>query len=262
MYITSTGLLQGPRYIINFPTKRHWRGKSRLEDIETGLVDLVRVIEEHGITSVAIPPLGCGLGGLAWPMVKPRIEAALAPLNSVKIYLYAPACADAVRPTVIANNAPAMTPGRAALIGLMHRYLEGLLDIADLDGDIDMDVEGDRAMVSIVGEDLDPLVGKGGSVLDALQELTRLAITRETGDRSRMMLDIGGFRAARRDELTEIGTKAAKDAKSTREPVKLKPMTPFERKVVHDAVAAEGCASESEGEEPRRFVVVLPPNAD
>ena len=86
-------------------------------------------------------------------------------------------------------------------------YLEGLLDIADLDGDIDMDVEGDRAMVSIVGEDLDLLVGKGGTVLDALQELTRLAITRETGDRSRMMLDIGGFRAARRDELTEIGTK-------------------------------------------------------
>lgn len=128
MFITSTGLLQGPRYIINFPTKRHWRGKSRLEDIETGLVDLVRVIEEHGITSIAIPPLGCGLGGLAWPVVKPRIEAALAPLNSVQIYLYAPACADAVRPTVVANNAPAMTPGRAALIGLMHRYLEGLLD--------------------------------------------------------------------------------------------------------------------------------------
>jgi O-acetyl-ADP-ribose deacetylase (regulator of RNase III) len=128
MYIISTGLLQGPRYIINFPTKRHWRGKSRLEDIETGLVDLVRVIEEHGITSIAIPPLGCGLGGLAWPVVKPLIEAALAPLNSVQIYLYAPACVDAVRPTVIANNAPAMTPGRAALIGLMHRYLEGLLD--------------------------------------------------------------------------------------------------------------------------------------
>jgi len=141
-------------------------------------------------------------------------------------------------------------------------YLEGLLDIADLDGDIDMDVEGDRAMVSIVGEDLDLLVGKGGTVLDALQELTRLAITRETGDRSRMMLDIGGFRAARRDELTEIGTKAAKDAKAANEPVKLKPMTPFERKVVHDAVAAEGCASESEGEEPRRFVVVLPPASD
>jgi O-acetyl-ADP-ribose deacetylase (regulator of RNase III) len=128
MFITSTGLLQGPSYIINFPTKRHWRAKSRLEDIETGLVDLVRVIEEHGITSIAIPPLGCGLGGLAWPVVKPLIEAALAPLNSVQIYLYAPACVDAVRPTVIANNAPAMTPGRAALIGLMHRYLEGLLD--------------------------------------------------------------------------------------------------------------------------------------
>jgi spoIIIJ-associated protein len=137
-------------------------------------------------------------------------------------------------------------------------YLEGLLDIADLDGDIDMDVEGDRAMVSIVGDNLDQLVGKKGEVLEALQELSRLAVTRETGERSRMMLDIGGFRAARRDELTEIGTNAANKAKETGEPVRLSAMTPFERKVVHDAVAAAGAASESEGEEPRRFVVVLP----
>ena len=141
-------------------------------------------------------------------------------------------------------------------------YLEVLLDIADLDGDIDMDVEGDRAMVSIVGDDLDLLVGKGGSVLDALQELTRLAVTRETGDRSRLMLDIGGFRAEKREELTEIGTKAAMKAKESGERVSLKAMTPFERKVVHDAVAAAGCGSESEGEEPRRYVVVVPPAAD
>jgi len=138
-------------------------------------------------------------------------------------------------------------------------YLEGLLDIADLDGDIDMDVEGDRAAVSIVGEDLDQLVGAKGAVLDALQELTRLAVTRETGDRCRLMLDIGGFRAARRAELEEMGTKAANDAKDSGDAVHLAPMSPFERKVIHDAVAAAGARSESEGAEPKRHVVVLPP---
>lgn len=137
-------------------------------------------------------------------------------------------------------------------------YLEGLLDIADLDGDIDMDVEGDRALVSIVGGDLDHLVGDNGKVLDALQELTRLAVTRETGERSRLMLDIAGHRAARREALTALGTEAAQRATSTGEAVRLEPMTPFERKVVHDAVAAAGLTSESEGVEPRRYVVVLP----
>jgi len=137
-------------------------------------------------------------------------------------------------------------------------YLEGLLDIADLDGDIDMDVEGDRAAVSIVGADLKQLVGKGGAVLDAVQELTRLAVLRATGERSRLMLDIGGFRAARRAELTELGAKSAQEAKETGEPVKLAPMTPFERKVVHDAVAEAGLRSESDGEEPNRRVVVYP----
>ncbi|MFR9673073.1 protein jag [Streptomyces sp. TR06-5] len=141
-------------------------------------------------------------------------------------------------------------------------YLEGLLDIADLDGDIDMDVEADRAAVSIVGEgsprDLQKLVGRDGEVLEALQELTRLAVHRETGDRSRLMLDVAGFRARKREELTELGTKAAEDAKGSGEAVKLRPMTPFERKVVHDAVAAAGLRSESEGEEPQRCVVVLP----
>lgn len=141
-------------------------------------------------------------------------------------------------------------------------YLEGLLDIADLDGDIDMDVEGDRASVSIVGDsssrDLSKLVGRDGEVLEALQELTRLAVHRETGDRSRLMLDIAGFRARKRAELTELGEKAAEEVKGTGQPVMLKPMTPFERKVVHDAVAAAGLRSESEGEEPERRVVVLP----
>ncbi|GAA4101918.1 MULTISPECIES: R3H domain-containing nucleic acid-binding protein [Streptomyces] len=140
-------------------------------------------------------------------------------------------------------------------------YLEGLLDIADLDGDIDMDVEADRAAVSIIsdsGRDLQKLVGRDGEVLEALQELTRLAVHRETGDRSRLMLDIGGYRAKKRTELAELGAKAADEVKSTGAPVKLDPMTPFERKVVHDAVAAAGLRSESEGEEPQRFVVVLP----
>nr|WP_206324088.1 R3H domain-containing nucleic acid-binding protein [Streptomyces sp. HNM0574] len=141
-------------------------------------------------------------------------------------------------------------------------YLEGLLDIADMDGDIDMDVEADRAAVSIIGEgagrDLQKLVGRDGEVLEALQELTRLAVHRETGERSRLMLDIGGFRARKREELAELGAKAAKDARSGGEPVKLRPMTPFERKVVHDAVKAAGLRSESEGEEPQRCVVVLP----
>ncbi|MGP9019809.1 Jag family protein [Streptomyces sp. BR1] len=141
-------------------------------------------------------------------------------------------------------------------------YLEGLLDIADLDGDIDMDVEADRAAVSIISDagsrDLQKLVGRDGEVLEALQELTRLAVHRETGDRSRLMLDIAGFRAKKRTELAELGAKTADEVKNSGEPVKLRPMTPFERKVVHDAVAAAGLRSESEGEEPQRFVVVLP----
>ncbi|MFD4789393.1 protein jag [Streptomyces sp. NPDC058459] len=141
-------------------------------------------------------------------------------------------------------------------------YLEALLDIADLDGDIDMDVEADRASVSIIsdagGRDLQKLVGRDGEVLEALQELTRLAVHRETGDRSRLMLDIAGYRAQKRAELAELGAEAAAEVKSSGEPVKLKPMTPFERKVVHDAIKGAGLRSESEGEEPQRFVVVLP----
>lgn len=137
-------------------------------------------------------------------------------------------------------------------------YLEGLLDIADLDGDIEMDVENGRAMVAVVGENLNELVGDDGSVLDALQDLTRLAVMRETGHRSRLMLDVGGFRAGLRRQLTEQGERAAAQVKETGESVSLPPMTPFERKVVHDAIAAAGLVSESSGEEPNRHVVVLP----
>ncbi len=137
-------------------------------------------------------------------------------------------------------------------------YLEELLEIADLDGDIDMDVEGDRATVSIVGADLPQLVGKGGEVLDALQELTRLAVYRETGERSRLMLDVSGHRAERRSELEVEAAGVIERAKASGEKQSMTPMTPFERKVVHDVVAAAGLVSESEGTEPHRYVVVLP----
>jgi spoIIIJ-associated protein len=138
-------------------------------------------------------------------------------------------------------------------------YLEGLLDILDLDGDLDLDVEGDRAIVEIVGRELDSLVGPKGATLEALQELTRLAVLQQTGERSRLMLDIGGFRARRRAELTKLGETVAKRVAETGEREQLSAMSPFERKVVHDAVAGvEGVVSESEGEEPQRRIVVLP----
>jgi spoIIIJ-associated protein len=137
-------------------------------------------------------------------------------------------------------------------------YVEGLLDIADLDGDIDMDVEGNRAVVSVVGATLDELVGRRGEVLEALQELTRLAVHRQTGERAKLMLDVGGYRARRRAELTEVGRDAADEVKRSGTPKELAVMTPFERKIVHGAVADAGLRSESEGEEPNRRVVVYP----
>lgn len=138
-------------------------------------------------------------------------------------------------------------------------YLEELLDLLDFDGDIDLDVEGDRAVVSIDGSsDLNKLVGRGGEVLDALQELTRLAVHQKTGVRSRLMLDIASWRRRRREELAALGDKVARRVLDTGEREELSPMTPFERKIVHDAVAAvPGVHSESEGQEPSRRVVVL-----
>ncbi|GAA1212525.1 protein jag [Prauserella alba] len=139
-------------------------------------------------------------------------------------------------------------------------YLERLLDLLDYDGDIDLDVEAGRAIVSIDGgDDLEKLVGPRGNVLEALQELTRLAVQQETGSRSRLMLDVAGWRAGRREELRRIGRTAAENVAKTGEKEKLQPMSPFERKVVHDAVAeVDGVTSESEGEEPKRRVVVVP----
>ncbi|HET6625252.1 MAG TPA: R3H domain-containing nucleic acid-binding protein [Nocardioidaceae bacterium] len=137
-------------------------------------------------------------------------------------------------------------------------YLEELLEIVDLDGDLDMDVEGDRATVSIVGASLPQLVGEKGEVLEALQELTRLAVYRETGERSRLMLDVSGHRAQRREVLEKQAADVVSQVRDSGEAVSLDPMSPFERKVVHDAVAAAGLRSESDGTEPRRYVVVLP----
>lgn len=138
-------------------------------------------------------------------------------------------------------------------------YLEELLDLLDFDGDIDLDVEGSRAVVSIDGSnDLNKLVGRGGEVLDALQELTRLAVHQKTGVRSRLMLDIASWRRRRREELAALGDKVARRVAQTGKREELSPMTPFERKIVHDAVAAvAGVHSESEGVEPSRRVVVL-----
>jgi spoIIIJ-associated protein len=141
-------------------------------------------------------------------------------------------------------------------------FLETLLDIADLDGDIDVDVDGDRASVSIVDSDEGRvprrLVGQDGTVLDSLQELTRLAVQSATGERSRLMLDIAGHRAERRAALVTLAQQAIAQVKDSGESTSLDPMTAFERKVVHDEVLAAGLASESEGVEPRRYVVVLP----
>lgn len=136
-------------------------------------------------------------------------------------------------------------------------YLEELLDIADMDGDLDTFVDGDRAHVSIL-TDTDVLVGSNGEVLDSLQELARLAVLTETGDRSRLMLDIAGYRERRRKELTDLASDAVTEVKESSERVALAAMNAFERKIVHDVVAAAGLVSESEGEEPNRRVVVLP----
>ena len=126
MFIFETDLLGGPKFIINFPTKRHWRGKSRIEDIDAGLVDLVRQIRERGIRSIALPPLGSGLGGLNWADVRLRIEAALSPIPDLQTLVFEPQARSGSETK--AAKAPKMTPGRAALVGLMRRYLGGLLD--------------------------------------------------------------------------------------------------------------------------------------
>ena len=137
-------------------------------------------------------------------------------------------------------------------------YLEGLLDIADLDGDIDIDVENDRASLAIAGGKLSHLVGERGEVLDSIQELTRLAVQTSLGERSRLMLDIDNFRGDKKTELAQLAKETAAEVKSSGESIKLQPMNAFERKVVHDTIQELGLTSESEGEDPDRCVVVLP----
>jgi len=165
-----------------------------------------------------------------------------------------------------ASAAPRRRPAKVADLEkegeVAADFLETLLDIADLDGDIDVDVDGDRAAVSIVDSDEGRvprrLVGQDGKVLEALQELTRLAVQSATGERSRLMLDVAGHRAERRSTLVELAQSVIEQVKATGEKAALDPMTAFERKVVHDEVLAAGLSSESDGVEPRRFVVILP----
>lgn len=160
-------------------------------------------------------------------------------------------------------------PRRGARVEQLERegevaadFLESLLDIADFDGDLDVDIDGDRAVVAIVDSDEGRvprrLVGPDGKVLEALQELTRLAVQAQTGERSRLMLDIAGHRAARRTALVELAREAIESVKESGSRRELEPMSAFERKVVHDEVAAAGLVSESEGTEPNRYVVILP----
>lgn len=130
MFVYDTGQLTSPRYIINFPTKRHWRGKSRIQDIDSGLEALTTELRSRGIRSVAIPPLGSGLGGLDWTQVRPKIEAALSALNEVRVRIYQPMDAAQSQAVNRSTNVPNMTPGRAALVELMNRYASGLLDPA------------------------------------------------------------------------------------------------------------------------------------
>lgn len=167
------------------------------------------------------------------------------------------------------NTAPSNTVKRLEEEGEVGAdYLEELLDIVDLGGDIDIDVDHGRASIAVVAseegdaQELAVLVGRDGEVLEAVQELTRLAVQTRTGNRSRLMLDINGYRAERRSELTKVAQEAVKRVRVTGETVSLEPMNPFERKVCHDVVAAEGLISESEGAEPERYVVVLPAEQD
>jgi spoIIIJ-associated protein len=169
---------------------------------------------------------------------------------------------DAVAPEAQAAEGAADDDGEDLLVkegDVAGDYLERLLDILDVDGDIDLDVEGDRASVAIVGGRLTDLIGPDGATLEALQELTRLAVAQSTGVRSRLMLDVGGFRAKRRADLSSLAGETAKRVAQSRQPERLSAMNPFERKVVHDVIAGvPGVRSESEGEEPNRRVVVLP----
>ncbi|MGP7959310.1 Jag family protein [Sanguibacter sp. A247] len=160
------------------------------------------------------------------------------------------------------NTEPKSTTARLEEEGeIAADYLEELLDIADLDGEIDMDIDHGRATVEVVTDapqQLQGLVGPDGEVLDALQELTRLAVQARTGERSRLMLDVAGYRAGRRAELTTLAEETIASVRASGESVELDPMNAFERKVVHDAVTAAGLTSESHGVDPARYIKISP----
>jgi O-acetyl-ADP-ribose deacetylase (regulator of RNase III) len=130
MFVYETGDLFIPRYLINFPTKRHWRGKSRIEDIEAGLADLTTLIHDRKISSIALPPLGSGLGGLDWKDVRPLIERAFEALPDVDVIVFEPWATTAEVKVSHSRDVPKMTSGRAALVGLMRRYLDGFMDFS------------------------------------------------------------------------------------------------------------------------------------
>ena len=164
---------------------------------------------------------------------------------------------EAVEPAESGESRPVKGVARLEEEGdIAADYLEALLDIADLDGDIDIDVENDRASLAILGGKLRHLVGVDGEVLDAIQELTRLAVQTSTGDRSRLMLDIDNFRSNKRIELKKLANEMAEAAKSTGKSIKLAPMNAFERKIIHDTIQELGLTSESDGEDPHRYVVI------
>jgi spoIIIJ-associated protein len=196
-----------------------------------------------------------------------NVESTQDALQPTNAQVSEPSSADDAEPDDGADTpaAPAPSNRRANLERegeVAADFLETLLDICDLDGDIDVDIDGDRAAVSVVdsedGRVPRRLVGPNGQVLEALQELTRLAVQSATGERSRLMLDVAGHRAERRATLVTLAKEAIDEVRSTGERKPLSPMTAFERKVVHDEVLAAGLVSESEGAEPRRFVVILP----
>ena len=163
-----------------------------------------------------------------------------------------------VEATPIESSQPSLVAKLEEEGDIAADYLEALLDIADLDGDIDIDVENDRASLAIVGGKLNHLVGNHGEVLDALQELTRLAVQTSTGDRSRLMLDIDGYRAGRKAELRTLAQESADEVTATKNSLKLPPMNAFERKIIHDTIQSLGLTSESEGEDPERSVIIFP----
>lgn len=155
MHVWRTGAVTGPAYVINFPTKGHWRSRSKIEDIDQGLADLARVIRDLGVDSIAVPPLGCGNGGLDWADVEPRIHTALAGLDDVRVLLYPPGRTPPAAEMTTRTAPPAMTPPRAALIRLLDAYTARALEVSIIE------VQKLLYFLQIAGERLDLRYAKG-----------------------------------------------------------------------------------------------------